>query len=366
MATVVVLGAGVSGLTSALCLLQLYGKRIKKLVVVASEFPGDYHSHTYASPWAGANWMSFASEEDLDQIRRDKSSYTRLMQLADEPAAGIKKYRAKVILSKDEKLPWFITQSFAEDIATLSEEELEARQLDPRKFQGYEYTTFTLSPSVYNHFLIAKIKQLGGTIKKVPPLQAIEDLAGVLKFDFDLVINCTAVNAGKLLRNVDPEEAKKVYPLKGQILQIYEDLPFQIVIDDIPPEDRPLADQFLNIFPRPDGGCIIGGFARKGDYSREVDQKLTESILRVVKRHVPELKTLTVYNSYTALRPGREGGVRISTSTYNLSNKKTLKVIHNYGIGGAGYQSSYGSAMEVCLNARSILGAQEISSSSKL
>lgn len=356
MSRIAVIGAGVSGLTSALCLLKLYGSNIKDLVILASEFPGDYHAHDYTSPWAGANWESFAKHPETEQINRDKVTYTTFMQLADDPTAGIKRYRLKVFQKKDEPLPWFIAQNFVQDISTISKEELLYRKLDPNEYIGFEYTSITVAPTVYNHYLLSQIKSLGGTVKKIPRLDVIEDIAKVLGYTPDLVINCTGVNAGKLLRNVDPEELNKVHPIKGQILQVYEDLPFQMVIQPAPQEDRPLPNQFLNIFPRPEGGCIIGGIFREGDYSRDVDEALSESILRVVKNHIPEMKSTTVYNVYTALRPGRKGGVRIELSNYDLADKGTLNVVHNYGIGGAGYQSSRGSAMEVCLHAGKILG----------
>jgi D-amino-acid oxidase len=48
---VVVVGAGVSGLTSALLLSK---KKGYKITVVAKHMPGDYDGE-YASPFAGAN-----------------------------------------------------------------------------------------------------------------------------------------------------------------------------------------------------------------------------------------------------------------------------------------------------------------------
>ena len=49
---VVVVGAGVSGLTTA---LQL-AKRGVSVTVVAKHMPGDYDIE-FASPWAGANYL---------------------------------------------------------------------------------------------------------------------------------------------------------------------------------------------------------------------------------------------------------------------------------------------------------------------
>lgn len=358
MSKVVVIGGGISGLSSALCLLRLFRDAIEELTVVASEFPGDYHAHDYASPWAGANWESFAKENEIEQIQRDKLTYKKLMQLAEkEPSAGIQQYRLKQFVLKSCPVPWYIKQKFVQDIAMISDQELTDRNLNPREYMGFEFTTVTVTPLIYNSYLISQIKSLGGTCRKVPRLDVIEDIIDVVGCVPDLVINCTGVNAGKLLRQADPTELEKVHPIKGQILQVYEDLPFQMVIEQIPSEDNPLPNQFLNIFPRPGGGCIIGGIFNKDDWSRTIDDDLSTSILRVVKNHIPEMKSTTVYNTYIACRPGREGGVRIGLSEYTLQKHKgLLRVVHNYGIGGAGYQSSYGSAMEVCFYASQILG----------
>lgn len=52
---VVVLGAGVIGLTTALLLAE--SKQYKyNAMVVAKHMPGDYDIE-YASPWAGANYL---------------------------------------------------------------------------------------------------------------------------------------------------------------------------------------------------------------------------------------------------------------------------------------------------------------------
>lgn len=53
MPNVLVVGAGVSGLTSAYLLSEVGCNRV---AVVAKHMPGDYDIE-YASPWAGANFM---------------------------------------------------------------------------------------------------------------------------------------------------------------------------------------------------------------------------------------------------------------------------------------------------------------------
>lgn len=359
MAKIVVLGAGVSGLTSALSLLQLFPEQIQELTILSSELPGDYHAHDFTSPWAGANWQSFAKHGNHAQIQRDKLTYTKFEQLAaTEPESGVKTYRLKLINRKENGAPWFIEQNFVKDIEYLSDEEMKFRNADPEIYRGFEFTSFTVTPVVYCSYLLSKIKKLGGKVQRIGRLSDISDVIDAVGYKPTFVVNCTGVNAGKLLSKLDPDELSKVHPVKGQILQIYEELPFQLVIDMLPEEDNGLPNQFLNIFPRGEGGCIVGGIMTPGDWSKTIDPKLSEKILSVCKRHVPELKSMTVYNSYAALRPGRTEGVRIELSSYDLPRGEgKLDVVHNYGIAGAGYQSSYGSAMEVCLLASRILGS---------
>ncbi|RIB17616.1 hypothetical protein C2G38_2246279 [Gigaspora rosea] len=61
---VVVLGAGVSGLTTATLLLQQ--EKMFKVTVISKHFPGNLTSE-FTSPWAGAHWRSYATNDDNRQ-----------------------------------------------------------------------------------------------------------------------------------------------------------------------------------------------------------------------------------------------------------------------------------------------------------
>lgn len=54
------------------------------------------------------------------------------------------------------------------------------------------------------------------------------------------------------------------------------------------------------------------------------------------------IEQLSVIRHGVGLRPGREGGTRIEREHIN-----GLPIVHSYGHGGGGYQSSYGCAEEV-------------------
>lgn len=91
MANIVVLGAGVSGFTSALCLAKSGNYNI---TIVAKHMPGDYDIE-YASPWAGADWVPPKASlgignPDPNALPYEASTWPELERLArDVPEAGI-------------------------------------------------------------------------------------------------------------------------------------------------------------------------------------------------------------------------------------------------------------------------------------
>lgn len=88
MTNIVVIGAGVSGLTTALLLAR---DKSNSVTVVAKHMPGDYDIE-YTSPWAGANFMPMSVEKNS---RWEKRSWPEILRLAKEvPEAGIHLQRA--------------------------------------------------------------------------------------------------------------------------------------------------------------------------------------------------------------------------------------------------------------------------------
>lgn len=84
---IVILGAGIIGLTCSLVLANAYPK--STITVVAKHFPGD-RSIEYTSPWAGANWSSMANDNGLLE-KYDKITFNRFGQLMDgKPVHGCK------------------------------------------------------------------------------------------------------------------------------------------------------------------------------------------------------------------------------------------------------------------------------------
>lgn len=101
---------------------------------------------------------------------------------------------------------------------------------------------------------------------------------------------------------------------------------------------------------RTGGGTILGGCYQAGNWNASPDPDLAESIKKGCLAMYPKLRQgkgvdeLSVIRHGVGFRPLRPQGVRIEAE-----HVKGVSVIHNYGHGGWGYQSSYGSAAVVAL-----------------
>lgn len=93
---------------------------------------------------------------------------------------------------------------------------------------------------------------------------------------------------------------------------------------------------------------MLGGSYQKGNWDSQIDPNLAIRIMQRAVRLCPALtggkgiEHLSVIRHGVGLRPLREGGPRIE--------KEWISghwIIHNYGHGGYGYQSSYGSSQDV-------------------
>lgn len=137
-------------------------------------------------------------------------------------------------------------------------------------------------------------------------------------------------------------EDKSVVPARGQIVIVRNDSGKMIDISGTDDGD----DEACYIMSRAaGGGTILGGSYQKGNWESQVDPNLA---VRIMKRAVQVCPALTggkgieyldVIRHGVGLRPVREGGTRIEKERI-----KGVWVVHNYGAGGAGYQSSYGCA----------------------
>ncbi|ODQ82218.1 hypothetical protein BABINDRAFT_10690 [Babjeviella inositovora NRRL Y-12698] len=339
--SIVVIGSGVTGLTTA-CLLAQKGHAV---TVVAEHTPGDIH-YKYTSPFAGANWESFAANDDLRQQAYDQASYFELLRLArHEPKAGIVVRENRVFLSAKEydsfETPWYA--SVVENYRVLPQSEWPEGTV-----YGFSFTTVVITTSTYLQFLRHRCATHGVKFHKVK----LEHISEAARFCLqpDIVVNCTGLHAATL----GGVEDKAVYPIRGQVLIVANTVK-SVTIVQLPEGDK-YPDEPFYVMPRGDGTSIIGGCTVAHSYNPAVDTALVERVKRRAVKYVPEIvdplyrsnpSEIKVLKTYVGFRPAREGGIRVEVQAGEQLGLGATKVIHNYGAGGAGYQSSYGTAQNV-------------------
>ncbi|CCH45986.1 D-amino acid dehydrogenase small subunit [Wickerhamomyces ciferrii] len=354
---VVVLGAGVIGLTSALKLLE-QGYDVS---IVGRNIPGDLDIH-YTSPFAGANWSSFASKSETFLQDLDKPGYLEFIRLSEQESnsAGVikiphHKYFTRGDLKKnggEVTYPWY--KNFVQGFRDLEKEELpkvQSNDTDDEIVAGQEYLSVTISTTLYLNYLLQRIFRLGGTLQR-KHVSHINDSYNLhhTGLPAQLVINCT----GLLSRLLPGVEDPQVFPIRGQILWVRNSASKQISVPI-----KGFVNESLYIFPRKEGGSIIGGTFQPNDWNSQPDSGLTKRMVSRAKKYLPELvdpsignpEEIDIIRENVGLRPARNGGPRI---------ERVGSIIHNYGIAGAGYQASYGLAEIV------VKLANEYSNKSKL
>ncbi|KAL9134467.1 MAG: hypothetical protein Q9175_004349 [Cornicularia normoerica] len=103
-------------------------------------------------------------------------------------------------------------------------------------------------------------------------------------------------------------------------------------------------DEVCYIIPRAaGGGTILGGCYQEGNWDSQFDPNLANRIMKRAVELCPSLtdgkdiEHLSIIRHGVGLRPVRIGGTRLEKEKIN-----GVWVVHNYGHGGYGYQSSYG------------------------
>lgn len=157
----------------------------------------------------------------------------------------------------------------------------------------------------------------------------------------DLIVNCTGLMASRL----GGVEDRSVVPARGQIVVVRNDAGKMV---DIPGTDDGDDEACYVMTRAAGGGTILGGSYQKGNWDSQVDPNLA---VRIMKRAVELCPALTggkqgiehldIIRHGVGLRPVREGGTRVEKERI-----RDTWVVHNYGAGGAGYQSSYGCAQD--------------------
>jgi len=308
VADIVVVGAGVVGLSTAICLAEA-GLSTR---VVAAEPPS-----RVTSAAAGAIWGPVRCGPD-DRCRDwAGTGLETLTALADEPSAGVHQAHGREVARTAASPPAWA--GLLADLRTLAAAEL------PAGFSsGWSYTAPAVSMPVYLEYLLSRYAGLGGSVEYA----TVTSLASV---DAPVVVNCTGVGA----RSLVPDES--VVPVRGQVVVVENPGISEFYIDH-GADDTP---EYVYAFPHGDV-VILGGTAEEGASDWAPRPEVSARIMRDCAAAFPLLGGARVITERVGLRPCRPE-VRLEAEA--LPGGRVLW--HNYGHGGAGVTLSWGCAREV-------------------
>ncbi|KFY65898.1 hypothetical protein V496_02266 [Pseudogymnoascus sp. VKM F-4515 (FW-2607)] len=315
MANIVVVGAGVSGLTTALLLSK---NPAYSVTIVAKHMPGDYDIE-YTSPWAGANFSPHSNvEKDSLVLNRSKDAEAgAAMSMPSDPN------------------PWYTDVVPDYRVVPTSE-------LPPGYDFGLRHSSVCINTALYLPYLASQCLAHGARMSRME-LSHIADAASLHHSGklADVVVNCTGLLASKLGGVMDA----KVTPARGQTVVVRNEATPMIATSGT--DDGP--NELCYIMQRAaGGGTVLGGTYQEGSWEPAPDMDIAARIMKRAVEVCPELaggkgvEGLSVIRHGVGLRPVREGGVRIEKEKVGA-----VWVVHNYGHGGWGYQGSYGCAQGV-------------------
>ncbi|CUR56020.1 D-amino-acid:oxygen oxidoreductase (Deaminating) [metagenome] len=292
MARVIVIGAGVSGLTCALRLLES-GHRVD---VVARDLPLETTSSV-----APALWYPYRSLPQDRVTEWAGASYAEFMGLAHDADTGVSMRTGTEVLTTAQRAPWW-----ADAVPGLDHE----TSLPHGYVDGWTFVAPVIEMPVYLTWLAGRVADLGGTTTRM-------NLGG-LPSGADLVVNASGLGARLLGGD------RSVVPVRDQVVYVEQVGVERWTLDRAGP---------TYVVPRAHD-IVVGGSDVEGEWSRTPSPQVTAEILERAVRLVPELAGARVIRHKVGLRPVRPA-VRV---------ERVGRIIHCYGQGGAGVTLSWGCA----------------------
>ncbi|CAF1026490.1 unnamed protein product [Adineta ricciae] len=318
MPRVAIIGAGVVGLSTALC-IKLQHPSLG-LTIIADRFLEDT-----TSDGAGGLFRPddrFVLGVDPSTLRKwSQTSFEHFNNIIFSnigAEAGIAQVSGYQLFNEPRPDPSY--QNTIYNFRHLSKDELTTFP-DHYKY-GYFTTTLYVDTRRYMKYLtkILTEKQVTFVQKKINSLEELVD-------SYDIVVNCTGYGARELCHD------DLIHPIRGQMIRVR----------------APWIKHFYytddNCYMIPNYDTIVLGGTRQVDNDNtQVDLNDKEGIWQRCLRLCPSLAQAEILWHWAGLRPNREP-IRVETETIKHGNKQ-LFIVHNYGHGGNGISLSWGTAVD--------------------
>jgi len=291
---VLVVGAGVIGLTCAVRLLE-EGHRVD---VLARDLPLETTSAVAAALWYP--YRAYPFERVTAWSAR---SYEVFRELADGDA-GVTMRSGTEVFARPPADPWWVS----------AVPSLERVAEVPSPYAGgLSFVAPVVEMPVYLRWLTGRVEALGGTVTRMA-LQALPTHS-------DAVVNAAGLGARLTAQDTS------VLPVRGQVVLVSQVGLDRWWLDSAGP---------TYVVPRAHD-IVVGGTDDEGDWDRAPSDVVAKEILDRAAQLVPMIGKAKVLGHRVGLRPARPS-VRL---------ERDGSVVHCYGHGGAGVTLSWGCADEV-------------------
>ncbi|KAH9128670.1 hypothetical protein LEN26_009076, partial [Aphanomyces euteiches] len=290
--SIIIVGAGVIGLTTALQLV-LDGVPASQITIVSKDKPEDTTSFV-----AGALWECppYHMERSANALKWCKATLDKCIQIMkDYPDCGMHVV-PNITVSQQPLKP----NTDAQTIASSYRESSDLTSPDTRQFlhshgavelQHYKhmqsYDVVIADMGLYLAWLVKQLQRHGVQFE----MRDIQDLHALASRG-NVVVNCTG------LYREDPD----MYPCKGQVVLVHAPWIRSSICDE---------DVGAYMIPRPCGNLICGGTSEKNVWNTDVEAHASRQILKKCFDVVPSLRRAKFVGARAGLRPERRGGVRV-------------------------------------------------------
>ena len=183
----------------------------------------------------------------------------------------------------------------------------------PPYVDGLVFETPVVEMPIYLRWLADRVEELGGSVTRMA-LHCLPQHA-------EVVVNAAGLGARLTAKDTS------VVPVRGQVVRVSQFGLERWWLD---------ANGLTFVVPR-SKDIVVGGTAEEGEWEHAPSEVTTREILDRATRLVPELAQAEVLGARVGLRPARQ--------TVRLEREEN--VVHCYGHGGAGVTLSWGCADEV-------------------
>ena len=311
---VLVVGAGVSGLTTAICLAET-GRNV--------EIRADRPPQDTTSAVAGAIWGPHLVETGERAARWRRATLAVLRELAAGVAgreAGVRIVSGSQVFRGSPAPPDWLAELGGHRPCGPAE-------LPPGFRSGWRYTAPVAHMPTYLGYLQARFERAGGRLG----VGTVASLAGAAReTGARVVVNCSGAYACQLAGDA------AVTPVRGQAVVAVNPGLTEFLIA---PSDESAELSYL--FPHGEE-VILGASEAAGEWNLEPVPAVADRILRDCATIEPRLRGARVLGHRVGLRPARPA-VRLEAEPGDGGGPL---IVHNYGHGGAGVTLSWGCARE--------------------